>query len=258
MKVEVFAPAKINLTLEVGAKREDNYHNLTSVMARIDFCDRLILEACENASVRFFSNAPSLPQDNLCVKTARRYLDLKGISKGVNITLESKIPFASGMGAGSADAAAVIEGMETLFGALEPDTRHTLARSIGADVPYCLEKTPCLCTGIGDECQKIECGDLSSLFIVVVKEGEKLSTAQVYEDFDKMMVHRHDCDHISVVRAIEVGDVKALAKGVFNTFEDVVFKSSPHLAKTKSTLLEKVLPLIMLTALIAVFIKTII
>ncbi len=223
------AYAKINLTLEIGKKRPDGYHSLTSVMARATLADRVRVEKNGTGKVTFISSDKGIPaEDNLCTRAARAYFDAMGIEgQGVSITIENNIPTASGMGGGSADAAATIECMEELFGTLDKALRHSIAKSLGADVPYCLEKIPCLCTGIGDECTPLKCADLDGLWLVISKEGEKLSTGKVYSDFDSLENNGGEYDHTAVIKAIENGDIYALAKNTFNDFERVVLPSSP-------------------------------
>lgn len=237
MKVKAYA--KINLTLEIGDKRPDGYHSLTSVMARIDLADTVTVNKNGCGAVSFTATDNTIPIcDNLCTKAAKAYFEAKGISgEGVDIILENNIPTASGMGGGSADAAAVLECMETLYGSLDRDVRHRIARGLGADVPYCLEKLPCYCTGIGDECEIIDCDGFDNLWIVVSKKGEKLSTGKVYSDFDALEGERAVYDHSVVVNALEQGDVYALAKGVFNDFEKVVFPEFSEVAAERERLL---------------------
>lgn len=238
MKAERQAFAKINLTLEVGDKRADGYHGLTSVMARITLADRVTVEENSVSAVRFFTDTPNIDkEDNLCTRMANAYFKAKNITgRGVDITLETHIPTASGMGGGSADSASVLECMEELYGKLEGEVRHAVARSIGADVPYCLNKTPCLCTGIGDECQPLKCASLDGLWLTVSKVGEKLSTGKVYADYDSLEKEGVEKDHTAVINALEKGDVYALAKGVFNDFERVVLPSSPEVARERDRL----------------------
>ena len=144
MIAERKAYAKINLTLQVRDKREDGYHEIVSVMARATLCDKVEVQKNSVSSVRLKCTDASLEcEDNLCAKAVKGYFNISGIPfQGVDVTLEKRIPLSAGLGGGSADAAAVIECMEELFQPLEKEKRHALVRSLGADVPYCLEKTP--------------------------------------------------------------------------------------------------------------------
>ena len=236
---ERLAYAKINLTLEVGDKCDDGYHLINSVMARITLADRVTVNKNESGKITFTATDKSIPTDeNLCTKAARLCLEaLKKAGQGVDITLENRIPTASGMGGGSADAAAVIECIEEIFGTLDSTARHRIALSIGADVPYCLEKTPCFCTGIGDICKPLRCSTLEGLWLTVSKVGEKLSTGKVYSDLDAITNRESHNDHSLTVEALEKGDIYQLSKSTFNDFEQVVFPSSPEVEREYKRLL---------------------
>ena len=240
MLVQKYAFAKINLTLEVGKKREDGYHEIVSVMARTTLSDKVEVEKNTVGSIRLNCTDLSLNgDDNLCVKAVKGYFNIAGVSfQGVDIALEKHIPVAAGLGGGSADAAAVIECMEELFGALSPEKRHTLARSLGADVPYCLEKTPCICRGIGDECERIDSKAFDSLFLVIKKNAEKLSTGAVYSAFAALPKREGEYDHESVIKALERGDRALLISSLFNDVERVVLDKSPEVKALKEEMLE--------------------
>lgn len=233
------AYAKINLTLEVGNKRDDGYHSLVSVMARATLHDRVEVKKNGGKNIVLRVNDSTLDSsDNLAVKAVKGYFETSGIeAQGVDVTLEKHIPVAAGLGGGSADAAAVIECMEDLFGALPRDKRHALARSLGADVPYCLEKTPCICRGIGDECEKIDFHGFSGLYLVIKKNAEKLSTGAVYSAFDALERLDTPYDHSIVVTALERGDTSLLTKGLFNDFERVVLDKSPEVKALKEEMM---------------------
>lgn len=234
------AYAKINLTLEVGKKREDGYHTLTSVMARATLSDNVEVRKNSTGAIRLSCTDARLEgEDNLCVKAVKGYFDIAKMSfQGVDIALEKNIPVASGLGGGSADAAAVILLLEQLFEPLEKEKRHALARSLGADVPYCLETAPCLCRGVGDECEKLDFQGFDSLFLVIKKNADKLSTGAVYSHFDALEKIEKEYCHERVVRALETGDTALLTSSLFNDFERVVFEKSPQVKTLREEMLE--------------------
>lgn len=237
-KAERKAYAKINLTLEIGEKRCDGYHLLVSVMARASLFDTLEVSENSLGTTRVFASDPALnTKDNLCIRAAEGYFALTGIKKGVDIKLQKNIPVASGLGGGSADCAATIDCLEELFQPLSDSQRHSLALSLGADVPYCLKKTPCLCTGIGDKCEELDLSPILDLYLNIIKVGTKLSTGKVYEAFDALEKSDTPHNHQIVIDALKNGDAKALTKGLFNDFERVVF---PELHEVKA-LREKLL-----------------
>ncbi len=237
--MEKKAYAKLNLTLEIGDKRPDGYHSLTSVMARATLFDTVRVEKNSLGSIRFSSTSDIPTEDNLCTRAVGAYFDAGGIvGQGVDIYVEANIPTASGMGGGSADSAATLLCMEELFGALDKRVRHEIARGLGADVPYCLETVPCFCTGVGDVCERIECKGFENLWLVIEKCGTKLSTGKVFSDFDSLEKANLSHDHEKVISAFRTGEVEMLAEGVFNDFEAVVLPSSPSVLKKRNELLD--------------------
>ena len=235
--VTMRAPAKINLTLEVGAKRDDCYHPLTSVMSHISLYDELTVTKSE--SLEFETNASYLRNDdkNLCVVAARRYLEYTGLEEeGVKITLKKLIPSNSGMGGGSTDAAAVIKLMERLFGELDAAKRDELALSLGADVPFCLTETSALCQGIGEIITPI-LPISKRLYVVVAKNAQKLSTAKVYSDFDTSPAS-FTGSHTDVIRSLESGNFCLLKNAMCNVFEKTIFLQCPEVEALRERLLE--------------------
>lgn len=160
----VFAPAKLNLYLHVTGKRADGYHLLDSLVGFLAIGDHVAVAATpENkfdfsvigpmASVLKFENPGAPAQDNLVVKAARGLAAMAQQSlDGLAITLTKNLPVASGIGGGSADAAATIRAL-CLYWGISPDSQqlHHLAKSLGQDVPVCLQSTPAYFKGIGDE-----------------------------------------------------------------------------------------------------------
>ena len=222
------APAKINLTLAVGEKRPDSYHLLSSVMVHISLYDEIKLERT-GEGIDFQSDAKYLKNDdkNLCVAAAKGFFELTGIkNEGLKISLKKVIPSKSGMGGGSADAACTIELLEELYGKLSEKERLSLALSLGADVPFCLTKAPAFCEGIGEIITPVALAK-KKIYIVVAKNSAKPSTAAVYADFDACPVEFRG-SHADVIKGLETGNVALLKKGMFNSFEEVIFKKLPE------------------------------
>lgn len=221
------APAKINLTLEVGNKREDGYHLISSVMAHISLFDEISVTKSTNG-IEFESNTEYLKNDdkNLCVLAAKKYFEYANVSfDGVLIKLKKVIPSKSGMGGGSADAAAVVELLERLFVKLDDDKKLDLGMKLGADVPFCMTKTPALCQGIGEIITPIKLCK-KKIYVVVAKNSTKPSTSFVYSEFDKNPV-RFGGSHADVIRALETGNFN-LFSSAFNSFEQIIFPSYPQ------------------------------
>ena len=152
-QINLKAMAKINLGLDVVRRREDGYHDLRMIMQTVRLFDRIRLSVTRSGGVRLKTNLGFLPTDasNHACKAAQMLIDEFGIKDGVFIDLEKHIPVAAGLAGGSSDAAAVLVGMNLLFGlGLSSEQLRLRGVKIGADVPYCIMRGTALAEGIGD------------------------------------------------------------------------------------------------------------
>lgn len=157
--LEVAAPAKINLGLEILGRRADGYHDIVTILQEVALADRLTFEAAGELTL----NCSSLPSDetNLVLRAARLLQSETGIRGGATIRLEKAIPIAAGLGGGSSDAAATLRALNHLWRLdLTADHVAQLARRLGADVPFFLAGGTQLATGVGDRLQAINTPDL--------------------------------------------------------------------------------------------------
>lgn len=134
--------AKLNISLDVAGKREDGYHDMVMVMQTVSLCDELLISLNSSGRVRASSNLHFIPGDerNLTVRAAMSYLEAMGkTGQGVRIDMRKNIPVGAGMAGGSADAAAVLRGMNALYGsALSWPELEELAAGVGSDVAFCV------------------------------------------------------------------------------------------------------------------------
>ena len=148
--MNVRAYAKVNLTLDIISARDDGFHSIRSVMVPVSLFDRVSVERAERIS--FDCDLPALRNDdNLCIRAAKAFFEAAGIRGGADIRLQKHIPFPAGLGGASADAAAVIDCLSTIYGApLDFDELIRVAAEVGSDVPFCLYGKPALCEGRGE------------------------------------------------------------------------------------------------------------
>ena len=220
------AYAKINLTLDVGAKRADGYHEITSVMQRISLWDTVTVErGTECDSLLCSVPVTEDVNDNLCMKALRVFFTETAMeSGGVSITLEKHIPTQAGLGGGSSDAAAVLRALRTLYAPDISDGRlETLAARLGSDVPFFIRGGTQLATGRGEVVSPLP--QLAAGWFVVVKPDEGYSTAEMYRRLDEpgsVLVRnsRYMQD------AVAANNVHAVAVELHNSFERVVPKDS--------------------------------
>lgn len=185
--IEIRAAAKINLTLDITGRRADGYHELETVMQSVSLCDRVRLERlAEPGKIEFRCGSfPALEkEDNTAHRAARTFLEATGAAGGVRILLKKQIPAAAGLGGGSADAAAVLLGLDRLYGTgLGRKRLETLGMRIGADVPFCVAGGTQLVKGAGEELFPF--APMPPCFLVLAKGEEKPSTAEMYRRFDE-------------------------------------------------------------------------
>ncbi len=178
------APAKINLFLKVLNRRPDGYHEIESLMQKIELFDILHLSR-QGEQISLSCPGNTLPEDreNLAYRAAHAFFSATGIKPGIKIILEKNIPVAAGLGGGSSDAAAVITGLNTLLNAnLAREQLIDIARPLGADVPFFVQDcSAAMATGIGDCIQQVL--PMRELSIVLVNPGFGVSTKWVYENF---------------------------------------------------------------------------
>jgi 4-diphosphocytidyl-2-C-methyl-D-erythritol kinase len=150
--VQLLAPAKINLSLEVRGKRADGFHEIETVMLPVSLADTLDI-ACAGAGIAFTCSDATLPCDdtNLVVRAAKLFFERTKNSSGVAIHLEKKIPHGAGLGGGSSDAATTLVALDALF-----DTRlgtpalSAMAAELGSDIPFFIYRSAAVCRGRGE------------------------------------------------------------------------------------------------------------
>src|SRR5579862_1749160 len=214
------APAKINLTLEVLARREDGYHALRSVMVPLSLADAIDIEPSERFA--FECDAEGLGgDDNLVVRAAAAL----GAPPPVRITLMKHIPSQAGLGGGSSDAATILRAaMDGAFGAPPRVDWLKIARALGSDVPFFLAGTAALVEGTGE--RVTPAGSLPPWHVLIVKPPAAVSTAAAYELLDKQRVPqtrpRNTSVSLQMVEALQRGDFALVRSLMQNDFHDVV------------------------------------
>jgi 4-diphosphocytidyl-2-C-methyl-D-erythritol kinase len=182
MPVEELAAAKINLDLHVTGRRGDGYHELDSLTAFAAFGDRVALHEHDRLELELcgpFAGALAAEPDNLVLRAARRLAAIAGCPATVRITLEKRLPVAAGLGGGSADAAAVLRGLNRLWRlGMAPADLAALAAGLGADVPVCLAGRTARMQGVGEQVEPWD--GLPPLAVLLVNPSLPLATAAVF------------------------------------------------------------------------------
>ena len=231
------APAKINLYLAIKGKRPDGFHDLETRMVKITLADRLHL-ARRDSGITVLCPESDLPtgEGNLVHRAAKSFFAALGTGGGVAIVLEKKVPIAAGLGGGSSDAAAVLRGLNTLYGLpFSVGQLVELARPLGADVPFFVDDcVAAWATGIGD---KIQAEAVSPAdWIVLVNPGFPVSTKWVYENFTLTT----DGNPYILGREFVHGKDACAGPGnlpLYNELEAVTIRKYPELGRIKDELL---------------------
>lgn len=239
--MQVRAPAKINLTLRVLGKRADGYHELESVMQMITLSDLLTLDSAEELT--FTCSDPTLENDdNLVVRAARLLEPFNAISRGARIHLEKRIPVQAGLGGGSSDAAAVLLALNELWEIRKPlDELAPMAASLGSDVPFFLYTPTAIVRGRGEDITPLP--HRAPCHIVLGKPGAGLSTAKIYSE---LRAHLHLTarsphqlpETQSMARALQKGDMAAIAGALANDLEGPALVQMPELYHIRERMLQ--------------------
>lgn len=232
MKIKAYA--KINLTLDIKGVRDDGFHELESVMVPVSLCDELIIEKSDRLS--FKCNIPSLEtDDNLCVRAANRFFEKSGIKSSAEISLTKNIPFPAGLGGGSADAAAVLRGLNKLYSnPLDDDALFEIAASLGSDISVCLLGKAALCQGRGEVLTPLE--NVPNFNILIAIGKSRLSTPAVYREYDALnLPPRNDSE--SFLECLPKGDSMSLISSFGNAFEPVADVLAPETKEIRELML---------------------
>ncbi|WP_173435606.1 4-(cytidine 5'-diphospho)-2-C-methyl-D-erythritol kinase [Selenomonas ruminantium] len=236
--VTVEANAKINLTLDILGKRPDGFHEVAMVMQTIGLHDTLVMEKTER-DIELSINVPWLKADekNLAWRAAELIRQEYGLEGGVRIELTKRIPVAAGLAGGSADAAAVLKGMNDLYGLqLDEEKLCELGARLGSDIPFCIMGGTMLATGRGEVLTRLS--DMPETWVVLAKPRISVSTAWAYQNYDEQGADRHP-DNEAIKQAIARGNRKAVAGLLCNVLESVTIKKYDVIAEYKQMMLDK-------------------
>ena len=180
------APAKLNLALHVRGKLADGRHAIETIFAFCTDGDRLSAAPADRLSLEVtgpFAAQLGPPEDNLVLKAARALAQAASVEAGAAITLDKRLPVASGIGGGSADAAAVLRLLTSLW-RIDPAHAAAVAPRLGSDVPACLLSLAVRGDGAGDKLTAIDLSELSGTPVLLVNPRVELSTAEAFAGWD--------------------------------------------------------------------------
>ncbi|HET7152476.1 MAG TPA: 4-(cytidine 5'-diphospho)-2-C-methyl-D-erythritol kinase [Candidatus Kapabacteria bacterium] len=231
MKVH-FAPAKINLGLEIIRKREDGYHLINSVFLPIPLYDELSFAPADTVCIDCGSSVPA-DESNLCIRAALALKKELAVEQGIRVTLKKNIPIGAGLGGGSSDAATTLLALNEMWGINAPLERlYSIAEKIGADVPFFLSESAAIVGGIGEQIQPV---DFSLRYpLLLVCPDLHISTAWAYSQV-VCTPEKQETKYQNILGP----DIPVTAFGQHfrNDFEQFIFPSYEELPSIKEQLL---------------------
>lgn len=233
------AYAKVNLFLNVLDKRKDGFHNLFMLNAKIDLFDTLTFKELDDVNAviiksndLFLSN-----EDNIVLQTAKHMLKTYNIKSGLEITIDKKIPFGAGLAGNSADSAAVIKGIDSLFSlTLTPEEMKNIGVIFGADIPYCLTDKPAFVSGIGEVIEEIDL-NLEDYQILLMNPKEYVNTKDIFELGDKVGYALGDSTAIKEI--VKINDIEKLKMNLFNSLESITVNQYPIIKEFKDLIINE-------------------
>jgi 4-diphosphocytidyl-2-C-methyl-D-erythritol kinase len=230
------APAKINLGLHVLRRRPDGYHDVETVLHRIDWADTITAAPADTLSMT--CSDPALPTDenNLCLRAALALKEASGVAAGAALHLDKQVPYGTGLGGGSSDAAATLRLLTRLWDLdADPDHLHAVAAALGADVPFFLLDAPAaLATGRGDELTVLDDGDRPYRLphpVVVVVPPVEIATPDAYA-----AVTPRDDDRPELPALVRSSDLSRWRAALVNDFEAPIAAAHPAVATARDWL----------------------
>jgi 4-diphosphocytidyl-2-C-methyl-D-erythritol kinase len=227
--VVVWAPAKVNLYLEVLGKRPDGYHSIETLMVTAGLYDTLVFRDGPPGVIELSCTDQAVPVgvDNLIIRAARLLQARNGTSRGCRVRLAKRIPMAAGLAGGSTNAAATLLGLNCLWQlGLANDALARLGAELGSDVPFFFHGRAAWCTGRGEIVTPAPVGATFHLVLLCPSFG--LATANVYRN---VKVPARPQSGEAIRAALARGDVAAVGRGLFNRLEDAAVRLDARVAE---------------------------
>jgi 4-diphosphocytidyl-2-C-methyl-D-erythritol kinase len=227
------AYAKINLTLDVNYKRPDGFHDVDMVMQTIELSDLIWIEETEDDEIVIEATVSHIPLDkrNLAYSAVEAFSRATGVRTGLRIVIEKQVPVAAGLGGGSADAAAVLRGLNRLYGTDLPlQTLAQIGASIGSDVPFLVEGGCAIAKGRGEVLTRVE--HRLKAWLVLVRPPVFVSTSTVYGAMDQYQT-RAVSSSVEMIRALQSDSLDAVLAVVSNDLAPVTEQLYPLVGEVK-------------------------
>jgi 4-diphosphocytidyl-2-C-methyl-D-erythritol kinase len=239
MNIKENAYAKINLSIDIVSRMDSGYHNMRMVMQSVQLHDEITITCRPGAGIRVGTDLKYLPNDdrNIASRAAAVFFEHTGITGyGIDIDVKKNIPVCAGLGGGSTDGAAVLRALNTLFDTkLDRYALERLAEKVGSDVPFCIAGGTSLAQGRGELLSDLE--PLPDCRIVICKPAFAISTPELFSRISCDKIHLRP-DTNGIIDALKKRNLPAVARRMYNVFEDVLPKGTSAVGEIKQRLLE--------------------
>lgn len=228
------AYAKINLSIDIVSKMDNGYHNMRMIMQSVTLHDEVTIACAHGDGIAIETDLKYLPNDdrNIAARAAAVFFAHTGIAGyKIDISIKKKIPVCAGLGGGSADGAAVLRALNTLFKtSMDRKTLERLAEKIGSDVPFCISGGTSLAEGKGERLYDLE--PLEPCHIVICKPHFAISTPELFSRISCEKIHLRP-DTNGIINALNMKNLSGVARRMYNVFEDVLPKGTSAIGEIK-------------------------
>jgi len=239
LKETALAYAKINISLDIVSKMPDGYHNLRTVMQTVELADEITVECTPGEGISVKAGRPYLPGDerNIAAKAAIAFYDHTGIKKNhTHIEIKKNIPVCAGLGGGSTDGACVLRILNKMYATgLGRETLERLGNSIGSDVPFSIIGGTQLAEGRGEILTDLP--PIPHCHVVICKPSFSCSTPELF-GLVKCEKIRARPDTDGIIKALDEGNLGAVARRMYNVFEDILPRGKQEITEIKGIMLD--------------------
>lgn len=219
--IRLKAHAKINLTLDITGLTDNGYHSLAMIMQSVALSDLITIDSLSEG-ILFSSESTRIPvnENNLVYKATKLFLEKMSIPQNIHIDLKKRIPVSAGLAGGSADAAAVLVGLNEFFSCgLTLDELKSIGLELGADIPFCIEGGTALCEGVGEIITKLP--DIPDCYILIAKPMRGMSTPKAFGLYDEFEGALPTVNNSAAIKALTEGDLDTLCLHMANKLQPV-------------------------------------
>jgi 4-diphosphocytidyl-2-C-methyl-D-erythritol kinase len=235
LRIDEKAYGKINLALDVLYRRDDGYHEISSIMQQVSLHDTVIIEeGGRGVEIECDNHLVPLDHTNLVHKAWEEISRLSGTKTGIRVKIHKRIPVAAGLAGGSSNGAAVLKGLNEMWRlGLTLEQLMEIGGRIGADIPFCILGGTALAEGIGEKLTRLK--SFKGKHILLANPGIGISSAYAY---GRLTIPEDHKGMETMVQCIEEDDIKCLSKEMFNIFEGAIIPENPIIGDIKNTMEE--------------------